>query len=245
MKNISLFINKKLYLLNMSVKLKILTILFFISFFSFLLNSGNRLLSSSFLFFCMILVIIGLFQFLATLKMKRVKKFTIEFAQFTRNYVIRIYLPLRRIWIIYDKKSDKFRVPDVKDIMVKIVLTILFGLISMYISFTIILSLKQMILTVFRLVTAFILGVVGLYAFIISLARMFSRKDLGDFCGLLNKDKKLKEFLKREKIRVEITPNFLLTRGLVTSVEFVSSKMPKGNKVEKFITKIANVIAKS
>ncbi len=227
----------------MGLKLKILSILFFIFFLtSLIVYKYNKLLSSYFLFFCMALIIVGLFQFLSSLKIKRIKNISIEFVYFTRNYVVRTYLPLKKVWIIFDKKSKKFRGANRKDVVIKVILTLLFSLISMYISFLIILTIGQLILTTFRLIIAFILGIVGFYAFVISLSRLFSIKNQEALCKSLNEDKSLKKFLEKENAKMEITPNLLLTKGLVTSIELIFPRIPKSKGIEKIVVKVANKI---
>jgi len=98
----------------------------------------------------------------------------------------------------------------------------------------------------FRATVLIVLFLVGIYDFLLGLARIAS---LGTgnshrVCRILNKNVALKNFLENEKASFEITPNFLLWRGFVTSIEFIVPHKIQTKPLEKTIVRIAKTIEK-
>ena len=69
-------------------------------------------------------------------------------------------------------------------------------------------------------------------------------KNADSVSKLLNKNKFLRELVRREKAYVEITPNFLIKDGFVTSVEFIVSEKLEIEKIEKNLIEIAKSVEK-
>jgi hypothetical protein len=194
-----------------------------------------------------LMIAIGVSHFLSKVKVKRVEKIRIEESKFIDNFVFRAYTKARNLWIVYDEYKKTFREANFEDLPVSVGLTLLTGSILLYASFMILSTLDQvLILLPFRLPIFVIFLTIGIYNFFVSIDRIASvgNKNSKGVCKELNKRKSLKDFIEREKISFEITPNFLLWKGFVTSIEMVSKKKFDTKPIEKSTVEIAKLIEK-
>ena len=194
-----------------------------------------------------LIVIIALYQFLSDWKRKQLGNIKIESAQFARTYVLRAYVKAKNLWIFFDKKMKLFRPAGSGDVPVRVFLIILLGIAFIYIAYLILFTIAQVVeLLLFRALVLFIIVVIGFYALFIGIARILSlgNKNVDKICRFLNKNKSLKDFMVREKAYMQITPNFLVSGGSVTSIEFILPSKPGDKKIEKILIGIAREVNK-
>ncbi len=226
------------YLVMSVIVLLIITIIF---------ASVNRTVSLVTSFLALLATVASLYFFLKSWNRKEIGKIKIESLEFARNYVIRSYLRQKNLWIVYEKQNRTMRPANLGDFPLNVYLIFFIGFFFLSTTYTIVTSLiafEQLI--VIRSIVAFIFLIIGFYATFISLARIFTltNKKSSDFCKQLNKNKTLNNFLAKENVIFRITPNFLLTGGVVTSVEFIIKNRPKGNVAEKLLVDISKRISK-
>lgn len=228
-------------------RLRLLAVLFIIFIILTLVFSAYPPIAVVTTFISILILAIGLFHFLSEIKTKKMGNIKIEEIAFIRNFVFRAYVKTKDIWIIFDKKTKMFRTADFRELPVKAGITTLVGVVFLYISYLILSNLFQFTeLLVFRSAILIIFLIMGIYSFFIGLARISSIETENSIklCRVLNKSRVLKSLLERHKISFEITPNFLLWNGFVTSIEFVSSRKVDTKTIEKFLVQIAKVIEK-
>jgi hypothetical protein len=230
------------------MKLKVLMIAFFVFLIlSFPFVFSYPMVASILLMMSSLTLAIGLLIFLSECKTKKVGKIKTEFAHFPMTYVLRAYLKQKNLWVVYDEYKKSFRPADWRDLPIKVILVTLFGMGLLYTSYLIWFTLAQdLSLLLFRAVVMFIFLVIGLYGLLIGLSRLFSlrSKNADSVSKLLNKNKFLRDLVRREKAYVEITPNFLIKDGFVTSVELIVSEKLEIEKLEKNLIEIAKSVEK-
>jgi hypothetical protein len=190
---------------------------------------------------------IGLFHFLSEMKIKKIGKIKIEEVTFVRNFVFRAYVKVKDLWIVYDRRARMFRTADFRELPVKAGLTILIGLLLLYVSYLILSTISQSLeLLVFRVLFLIIFLVTGFYNFFVGLSRISSLETENSVrvCKILNKNRALKSAIERGKMFFEITPNFLLWNGFVTSIEFISPKKINTKPIEKALVQTAKIVEK-
>ena len=198
-------------------------------------------------FLAALMVAIGLFHFLSELKTKIVGKIKLEEVTFVRNFVFRAYVKAKDVWVVYDKKTKMFRTADLRELPVKAGLIILLGLIFLYLSYLILATITQGLeFLIFRATVLVIFLTFGFYNFFVGLARVSSleTEDSIKVCKFLNNNRILKNFVNREKAFFEITPNFLLWNGFVTSIEFVAPKKIDTKAIERVLVQTAKIVDK-
>jgi len=86
--------------------------------------------------------------------------------------------------------------------------------------------------------------VIGFYNFFTGLGRISSLETENSIrvCKILNKNRALKNTIERTKTFFEITPNFLLWNGFVTSIEFVVPHKIETKAVEKVLVQVAKTV---
>ena len=228
-------------------KLRILMVLFFVFLILTLFFNRYPAFAAITSLLSALVVAIGLFHFLSEVKIKKIGKIKIEEVTFVRNFVFRAYVKIKDIWIVYDKKAKMFRTADFRELPVKAGLTILVGLLFLYISYMIASTLIEFPeLLPLRVTFLVIFLVIGFYNFFIGLGRISSLETENSIrvCKILNKNRALKNTIERTKTFFEITPNFLLWNGFVTSIEFVVPHKIETKAVEKVLVQIAKVVEK-
>lgn len=229
-------------------RLRLLAVLFSVFVILTLLFSAYPPIAAMTAFLSILILAAGLFQFLSQIKTKKIGGIKIEEVTFVRNFVFRSYVKSKDVWVVFDKKTKTFRNADFRELPLKSGMTTLVGLGFLYVSYLILSTLFQFTeLLVFRSAVLIIFLTIGIYSFFIGLVRMASIKTESSIklCKILNKSTALKNLVKRHNISFEITPNFLLWNGFVTSVEFVSSRKLDTKPIEKFLVQISRVIEKT
>jgi len=191
-----------------------------------------------------IVLIIAVFQFVHVSKRKKIGKIKIEEVIFARNFVFRTYFKPKDLWIVYDKKEKSFRPADFRDMPIKVGLTLILGILILYVAYLILSNLFQFPeLLLIRATILIILIVIGSYDFFVSFGRIASlgNKRNKEVCKILNKNRSLKNFINKEKAYVEITPNFT-SDGFVTSVEILTHRKYDIKKIEKLLLQISKRI---
>ena len=90
-----------------------------------------------------------------------------------------------------------------------------------------------------------VIAMIGIYTFFVSMGRIAAllNSKNKEVAKLLNKDRSLRAFIKREKARAEVTPSFTLD-GFVTSLEFVTKRKYDTKNVEKLILDVSKMLYK-
>jgi uncharacterized protein YacL len=227
------------------LKLGFSTLLFLFLLFLSLITYPFSLIASSVLLFMSALVLgIDLIFFLYRSKAKMVGKIKIEEVSFARIFVFRSFFKPKDLWIVYDSNEKKFRPADFRDLPLKVGMTFIIGLLFLYVSYLIfsnIFFFPEVFLP--RLLVFIILVVIGFYDFFVSTARFVAlmnnkNKKVAD---ALNKNRSLKNFIRRQKAYVEVTPNLTLN-GSVTSVEIITKKKFDTKRMEKLLLNISRKI---
>jgi hypothetical protein len=194
-----------------------------------------------------LVLMITIVQFLSNYENRSYKGKKIEFITFYRHNVLRTYLKPKTVWVVYDRIRMRFRPANFREFPIKVVLSGIFGLILLYVAYLMLITVvSTMFLITFRLVVFIALVVFGFYNFFVSSARLFSlqNKKSEKLSKTLNRSRSLRNFAFEKHNSVEITPNFLLTRGLVTSVELLSKKEMNKKKLEKTIFEVSKMVNK-
>jgi len=228
-------------------RLKILMILFFVFLLFTLIFNKYPVFAATTSILSALIAAIGLFHFLSEMKIKKIGKIKIEEVTFVRNFVFRAYVKVKDLWIVYDRRARMFRTADFRELPVKAGLTILIGLLLLYVSYLILSTISQSLeLLVFRVLFLIIFLVTGFYNFFVGLSRISSLETENSVrvCKILNKNRALKSAIERGKMFFEITPNFLLWNGFVTSIEFISPKKINTKPIEKALVQTAKIVEK-
>jgi hypothetical protein len=226
---------------------KILAVLFALFLALTIIFMNTPRIASVTLFLSALTMAIGLFHFLSTIKIKKMSGIKIEELGFIKNFVYRAYTKPKSIWIMYDKRMMLFRCAEFSDLPINVGMTFLAGLIMLQISYFMLSTMNQAPeFLAFRATTLVIFLVIGVYNLFVSLARMFSIRNIRSekLCSELNKNKELKGIIERGDMFFEITPNFLLWDGFVTSIEFISKKRFETKFIEKHLIQIAKMLDK-
>ena len=163
------------------------------------------------------------------------------------TYVLRAYLKLKHIWVVYDEQRRLFRPANWMDLPVKVILTTLFGIGLLYTSYLIWFTITTALsLLIFRINVLIIFLVTCFYCLCIGLSRLFSlgTKKAEEAAKILNRNKVLRDLTKKGKADIEITPNFLIKDGFVTSLEFIVSDKLEIEKLNKILVEVAKSIEK-
>ena len=228
------------------LQLSFWTLLFLVLLLLSLLSYGVSLALSSILLFASAVVLsLELFMFLLKSKRRKVGKIKIEEVSFAKNFVFRSYFKPRDLWIVYDKREKKFRPADFRDMPLKVGVTIFIGLLFLYISYKIFSNLFYFPeIIVPRALILIILLVIGFYDFFIGSARVaaLANKRNKFVSETLNKNRSLRNFIRRRNAYVEITPNLTLD-GAVSSVEIITKKKYDTSRIEKILIDISRRIS--
>jgi hypothetical protein len=192
-----------------------------------------------------LILLMALIQFLSNYEIRKYRGRKIEFITFFRHNVLRTYLKPKTIWVVFDKMRNKFRPANLREFPVKIGISGLFGSILLYMGYMILRSVPtSMVLVLFRIVTLSALFLFGFYSVFVSLARFMSlfNKKSGKLSKKMNRNRALVNFAIKRENTIEITPNFLITQGFVTSVELLSKKDMNRKKLENFVLNISKEV---
>ena len=226
---------------------KIIAVLFFVFLIlSFILINQPVLAAVSLLLSALALAI-GLSHFLSKLRIRTVGRTKIEESSILNNFVFRGYTKAKNIWVMYDKRKKSFRKAEFNDLPAEVGLTLLLGIALLYASFLIISTINQAIeLIAFRATALVVFLVIGFYNIFVSLDRLetMGNKNSERVSKILNRNTFLKNIIERENLSFEITPNFLLLEGFVTSIELVSHRKHDSKSKEVLIVEIAKVTEK-
>ena len=229
-------------------KLKFLTILFFVLFIiSLPLSTIWPRMFSTLLLIEDLIIFIGIFFFLKDLKVKRIGKIRVESVQYPFTYVLRAYTSPKKMWIVFDEKTKRFRPADFRDTPIRVFLIILLGSALMYTSYLIAFTITQVpILIPFRIIVLFLFFFMGLYSISLSIYRLFSlkNKNADTILRFLNREKMIIDMIKKGKLYVHVTPNFLLKDGFVDSIEFILVEKLELDRLEKILIETARMIQK-
>jgi hypothetical protein len=194
-----------------------------------------------------LIIAVGLYVFLNNLKIKKIGKIRLESIQYPFTYVLRAYTSPKSLWIVFDEKTKKFRAADWRDLPVRVIIVTLLGSALMYTAYLILFTITQLpILIPFRLVVLFLFFFMGFYSICVGLSRLFSlkNKNADKVFKFLNKSKLLINLIEKERLYVQISPNFLIKEGFVNSIEFILIEKLELEKLEKILTDTARLIQK-
>lgn len=226
---------KQKFLVNLFVTLFLLIFIFYPI--SLKLSSLASLLSA---------VVLGLLlvRFIHTSKVKKVGNIKIEEVIFSRNFLFRSFFHPKDLWVVYDKRIRSFRPADFRDMPKEVGIFFILGIFLLYTSYTIVTNLFSFpLLLPLRASILVIIAVLGVYSFFVSMGRiaaMLNKKNI-DVAKMLNKNRNLKNFIRKHKAYVEVTPSFN-REGIVSSVEFVTPKNYETEKVEKLLLDVSRAL---
>lgn len=158
--------------------------------------------------------------------------------------MIKAYIKPKNLWIIFDKDDKKFRPADFRDTPINVAVFGLFGIILLYLSYLFLLAVPHSYnFFWFRIFAIVAFGIVGFYNLFISTERLvsLSNKKSEKLSQKLNKMKTLLNFASSDHGNVEITPNFVLPNGFITSIEVLSKKQME-RKMEQIVIDISDNI---
>jgi len=226
--------------------LKPLTITFFVLIaLTLLFVNFNRFMASLWCFIADLVLVAGFLYFLSKSEIKRIGKIKLEYIQFVRSFVARAFVKPKNLWIVYDDKKKLFRPADFRELPIRFGLLMIFAIILIYVSFSILITLIYPVELFFiRLLILFMFLILGIYNLFVSVARLVSLENKGadKICKVLNKKSSFKNFIRKANVFFEITPNFLFTTGFVTSVELVIPRKIEVSSVEKVLIEIAKTV---
>jgi hypothetical protein len=179
---------------------------------------------------------------------RRIKRgnIRIEEITFAHTFLFRTFFKPKDLWVVYDEKEKRFRPADFRDMPLEVGLFFFLGIFLLYTSYLIMTNIFSFTELLFiRAPILVVLAVIGLYSFFVSIGRivaLLSRKNK-EVAKLLNKNRTLKAFIRREKAYVEVTPSFTL-RGFVSTVEFVTRRKYDTKNIEKLILDISRMLYK-
>jgi len=226
---------KQKFLVNLFIVLFLLIFIFYPI--SLMLSSLSSLLSA---------VVLGLMliKFVYMSKVKKVGNIKIEEVMFSRNFLFRSFFHPKDLWVVYDKKIRSFRPADFRDMPREVGIFFILGIFLLYTSYRIITTLFVLIsLLPLRATILVIMSILGVYSFFVSMGRiaaMINKKNL-EVAKRLNKNRRLRNFIRKHRAYVEVTPSFN-RQGLVSSVEFVTPKRYNTEKVEKILLDVSRML---
>ncbi|OGI12167.1 hypothetical protein A3K64_02430 [Candidatus Micrarchaeota archaeon RBG_16_36_9] len=194
-----------------------------------------------------LVIAVGLYVFLNSLKIKRIGKIKLESVQYPLTYVLRAYTSPKNLWIVFDEKAKKFRAADLRDTPVRVVTVMLMGSFLIYISYAILFTIMQIpSLIPFRLIVLFLFSFMGLYSLFIGVNRIFSlrNKSADKIFRFLNRSKLIINLIEKEKLYVQISPNFLFKEGFVNSIEFILIEKLELDRLERLLVDTARMVQK-
>lgn len=194
-----------------------------------------------------LVIAVGLYVFLNGLKTKKIGKIKIESVQYPLTYVLRAYTSPKNLWIVFDEKTKKFRAADWRDLPIRVILVTLLGSAMVYTAYLILFSIMQVTFLIpFRLVVLFLFFFIGAYSIGVGLNRLFSlrNKNADIIFKFLNKSKLLIDLVRKGKLYVQISPNFLVKDGFVNSIEFILIEKLELDRLEKILVDTARMVQK-
>lgn len=192
-----------------------------------------------------VILLVTLVQFLSHYENRKYKGMNVEFITFLRHHVLRTYLKHKNVWIVFDRDKKRFRPARFIDFPIKVGVTGLFGTVLLYVSYLIVMAMTySSSFFWFRSLTLFAIGLMGVYSVFVSGARLaaFQSRESIKLSNSLNKIRSLKNFASKKEHKFEISPNFLLPNGFVTSVEFLSKKTMNKKKLEKTLVDASKAV---
>ena len=188
----------------------------------------------------------ALIRFVYTNKRKKIRDIVLEEVVFTYSFLFRTFFKPKDLWVIYDNKEKRFRPADFREMPKEVGLLFLLGIFMLYTTYLISSNIFEVTELLFiRAPILLIIAVLGIYSFFVSVGRtvaLLNNKNK-EVAKLLNRNRTLRAFIRREKAYVEVTPSFTL-RGFVTSVEFVAKKKFDTKKTEKLIVDISRELSR-
>ena len=239
-------INRKLtitYMLKQRFLLGLFAASFILIFASFPVSMS---LAGTFSAISAALLAAALIRFVYTNKRKKIRGIVLEEVVFTHNFLFRTFFKPKDFWVVYDNKEKKFRPADFREMPKEVGLFFLIGVFLLYTSYLMSSNIFEVTELLFiRAPILLIIAVLGIYTFFVSVGRtaaLINNKNK-EVAKLLNRNRTLKAFIKRENAYVEVTPSFTL-RGFVTSVEFDTKKRFDTKKTEKLIVDISRELSR-
>lgn len=185
-----------------------------------------------------------LVRFVYTSKRKKIGGIKLEEVTFTHTFLFRTFFSPKDLWVVYDKREKKFRPADFRDMPKEVGMFFILGLFLLYTAYLISTNIFEVTELLFiRAPILLVIAVLGIYSFFVSVGRTAAllNKKNADVAKMLNKDRKLKSFIRREDAYVEVTPSFTID-GFVTSVEIVADTKFDTKKNEKMLLDISRML---
>ena len=187
-----------------------------------------------------------LVRFVYTARVVKKGGIRLEEVTFAHSFLFRTFFSPKDLWVKYDDKERKFRAADFRDMPLEVGFFFILGLFLLYTSYLTMTNLFLFpLIDLIRIPVLVVIAMIGIYTFFVSMGRIAAllNSKNKEVAKLLNKDRSLRAFIKREKARAEVTPSFTLD-GFVTSLEFVTKRKYDTKNVEKLILDVSKMLYK-
>ena len=187
-----------------------------------------------------------LVRFVYTARVVKKGGIRLEEVTFAHSFLFRTFFSPKDLWVKYDDKERKFRAADFRDMPLEVGFFFILGLFLLYTSYLTMTNLFLFpLIDLIRIPVLVVIAMIGIYTFFVSMGRIAAllNSKNKEVAKLLNKDRSLRAFIKREKARAEVTPSFTLD-GFVTSLEFVTKRKYDTKNVEKLILDVSRMLYK-
>jgi hypothetical protein len=196
-------------------------------------------LSAAFLFILLV-------RFVYTSRVVKRSGIRLEEVTFAHTFLFRTFFRPKDLWVKYDDRERKFRPADFRDMPLEVGMFFILGLFLLYTTYLMLTTLFYFpALDVIRIPILVIIAVIGIYSFFVSIGRIMALLNSGnkEVAKLLNKNRTLGAFIRREKAYAEVTPSFTL-EGFVTSFELVTKRKYDTKKFENLILDVSRTLNK-
>ena len=187
-----------------------------------------------------------LVRFVYTARVVKKGGIRLEEVTFAHSFLFRTFFSPKDLWVKYDDNERKFRAADFRDMPLEVGFFFIVGLFLLYTSYLTMTNLFFFpLIDLIRIPVLVVIAMIGIYAFFVSMGRIIAllNSKNKEVAKLLNRDRSLRAFVRREKARAEVTPSFTLD-GFVTSLEFVTKRKYDTKNVEKLILDVSRMLYK-
>ena len=187
-----------------------------------------------------------LVRFVYTSKVVCKRGIRLEEVTFAHSFLFRTFFNPNDLWIKYDCKEGKFRPADFRDMPIEVGFFFILGMFLLYTSYLMLTNLFSIpAVDIVRIPILVIIAIIGIYTFFVSVGRVMALLNgkNKEVAKMLNKNRTLRAFAKRENAYIEVTPSFTLS-GFVTSLEFITKRKYDTKKMESLILEVSRMLNK-
>jgi hypothetical protein len=193
-----------------------------------------------------IFLLVILIRFVYMSKVVNRRGIRLEEVTFAHSFLFRTFFNPNDLWVKYDCKERKFRPADFRDMPIEVGFFFILGMFLLYTSYLILTNLFSFpAIDIVRIPILVIIAIIGIYTFFVSMGRVMAllNSKNKEVAKLLNRNRTLRAFARRENAYIEVTPSFTL-RGFVTSLEFITKRKYDTKKMESLILDVSRMLNK-